>query len=202
MNSQYENTPTIETKRLILRRFNEKDVEAVYNLYKDKEVNTFLPLFPLKSKNEAAELLAEKYLKAYQNTRGYKYAICLKSDLVPIGYVVVSMDESHDLGYALNKEFWQRGLITEAVKAVIERLKTDGLTYITATHDVNNTPSGQVMKKVGMRYCYTYEEMWKPKNISVHFRLYQLNLDGSTDRVYQGYWNKYKKHYIEQNIEV
>ena len=57
--SQYENTPTIETERLVLRKFTEKDVEAVYRLYKDKEVNTFLPLFPLKSKNEAVELLKE-----------------------------------------------------------------------------------------------------------------------------------------------
>lgn len=200
MSSQYENTPTIETKRIILRRFEEKDVDAVYNLYQDKDVNIFLPTLPLRTKNEAVELLKEKYLNSYQNARGYKYAVCLKSDLVPIGYVVVSMDESHDLGYALRKEFWNKGLATEAVKAVIERLKIDGLPYITATHDANNPRSGRVMKKVGMNYCYTYEELWKPKNLTVHFRLFQLNLDSFQERVYKGYWNKYKKHYVERNI--
>lgn len=200
MNRQYENTPTIETERLILRKFTEKDIEAVYSVYKDKETNIFLPCFPLRSKNEAEALLNGKYLKAYKNARGYQYAVCLKSDLVPVGYVIVSMDESHDLGYALRREFWDRGIITEAVKAVIEKIKTDGLAYITATHDMNNTRSGQVMRKVGMRYCYTYEELWEPKKIAVHFRLYQLNLDGCIERVYKGYWNKYKKHYVEQNV--
>jgi len=200
LKSEYKNTPTIETKRLILRKFTEKDVESIYKLYKDEEVNTFLPLFPLRSKNEASELLKEKYLKTYENPRGYHYAVCQKSEFEPIGYVIVNMDESHDLGYALRTEFWHRGIITEAVKGVIERIKADGLVYLTATHDVNNPRSGHVMRNVGMRYCYTYEELWKPKNISVHFRLYQLNLDGNKDRIYKGYWNKYNKHYVERNI--
>ena len=40
------------------------------------------------------------------------------------------------------------------------------------------------MKQLGMRYQYSYEELWQPKNIPVTFRLYQLNLDGQEDRVY------------------
>ena len=51
-------------------------------------------------------------------------------------------------------------------------------TYITATHDVNNPRSGRVMQAIGMRYCYSYEELWQPKNFPVIFRMYQLNLDG------------------------
>ena len=113
---------------------------------------------------------------------------------------MVSMNVSHDLGYVLRRGYWHRGIITAAVKALIERIKADGLTYITATHDVNNLRSGMVMRKAGMRYCYTYEELWKPKKITVHFRQHQLNLVDCKDRVYKGYWNKYKKHYVEQNI--
>ncbi len=37
------NTPTLETKRLILRKFIENDLKALYKIYSDKEVNTFLP---------------------------------------------------------------------------------------------------------------------------------------------------------------
>lgn len=43
------NTPILETKRLILRRFTENDLKALYEIYSDKEVNTFLPWFPLKA---------------------------------------------------------------------------------------------------------------------------------------------------------
>lgn len=42
------NKPTIETERLILRKFTEKDIEALYEIYSDEEVNRFLPWFPLK----------------------------------------------------------------------------------------------------------------------------------------------------------
>lgn len=47
-----------------------------------------------------------------------------------------------------------------------------------------------------MRYMYSYEELWQPKNLLVTFRMYQLNLDG-VDRVYRAYWNRYPKHFIE-----
>lgn len=47
------NTPTIETKRLILRKFTENDLDALYEIYSDEAVNTFLPWFPLKTTEEA-----------------------------------------------------------------------------------------------------------------------------------------------------
>ena len=45
----------IETTRLILRRFEESDLEAIYLLFSDKEVNTFLPWYPLKDMNEVKD---------------------------------------------------------------------------------------------------------------------------------------------------
>ena len=83
-------------------------------------------------------------------------------------------------------------------KKVIEKLKNDNIKYITATHDINNIASGEVMKKIGMQYKYSYEELWQPKNILVTFRMYQLNLDDNKSRVYDVYLNKYKKHFIEK----
>lgn len=82
----------------------------------------------------------------------------------------------------------------------MEQLKKDGIPYITATHDINNPRSGSVMKRIGMEYKYSYEELWQPKNFLVTFRMYQLNLDGNKDRVYKKYWNTYEKHFIEENV--
>lgn len=45
----------IVTERLILRRFEPRDVEAVYLLFSDKEVNAFLPWYPLDDMKEAEE---------------------------------------------------------------------------------------------------------------------------------------------------
>lgn len=194
------NTPTLETNRLILRRFKESDSEALLAIYSDEEVNAYLPWFPLQTLDEAAALYQEKYARAYEKPQGYNYAICLKSDNVPIGYVHVGDSDSYDFGYGLRKEYWHQGIVTEAGKAVIEQLRTDGIPYITATHDRNNPRSGGVMVNLGMTYCYSYEEQWQPKDFLVVFRMYQLNLDGQKDRVYKKYWENSQVHFVEAGI--
>ncbi|WP_297133706.1 GNAT family N-acetyltransferase [Terrisporobacter sp.] len=200
MSINNQNTPTLETKRLILRKFTENDIEALFNIYKDEDVNVYLPWFPLKSLEEAEIFFNDKYDKAYKQDKGYRYAICLKTDNVPIGYVNISMDDNHDLGYGLRKEFWHKGIVTEASKAVLEQVKKDGLLYVTATHDVKNPRSGGVMKQLGMSYKYSYEEQWQPKDILVIFRMYQLNFDGENDRVYKKYWDNSNVHFVEKDV--
>lgn len=190
------NTSKIETNRLLLRKFEQGDMEALYLLLKDEEVNTFLPWFPVKSVEETRKFYEQRFAN-----QEYYFAICLKNDNSPIGYVKADSDESHDFGYALRKEFWHNGIVTEASKALIEQLKKDGIPYITATHDRNNPRSGGVMRQVGMKYCYSYEEQWQPKDLLVTFRMYQLNFDGQDGRVYQKYWDLYEKHFIEKELE-
>lgn len=193
------NTPRLETERLILRKFTEDDLEALHAIYSDEEVNRFLPWFPLKSMEEARVFFEARYAAVYARPQGYAYAVCLKANGVPVGYVHVDAGESHDFGYGLHRDFWRQGIITEAGAAVIAQVKKDGLPYVTATHDVNNPRSGAVMRRLGMRYCYTYEEQWMPKNFPVRFRLYQLNFDGG-GAVYRKYWEMYPVHFIEENL--
>lgn len=192
------NTPLLDTKRLILRKFTENDLAALFEIYSDREVNTYLPWFPLESMEETKSFYEYSYAKEYALPWGYRYAVCLKSDGIPIGYVNVSTGESHDLGYGLRKDFWHRGIVSEACRAVIEQVKGDGMLYITATHDINNPHSGNVMKALGMSYRYSYEELWQPKNILVTFRMYQLNLDHHDERIFKAYWDKYPHHFVEK----
>ncbi len=194
------NTPLIETERLILRKFTEDDLEALFEIYSDVEVNRFLPWFPLKNMEEAREFFRERYASRYAQPQAYAYAICRKEDDRPIGYINVAMEEHHDFGYGLRKEFWHRGIVTEAAKAVIAQVKKDGIPYITATHDRENPRSGGVMKNAGMKYQYSYEEQWQPKDILVTFRMYQLNLDGNEDRVYRKYWDISKVRFVEKDV--
>ena len=161
-------------------------------------MNTYLPWYPLTSSREAERIFEEEYAPAYRQPRGYRYAICLKTDNIPVGYVHLSLEEAHDLGYGLSESLWHQGITTEAARAVVEQAKQDGIPYVTATHDVNNPRSGSVMKALGMRYQYTYREQWQPKNIPVTFRLYQLNLDGCESRVYWRYWEQSAEHYLEK----
>lgn len=193
----HENTPPLETSRLILRKFTPDDSADMLPILRDAQVNTFLPWFPIKTLQEAEVFLHERYISHYEKPWSYCYAICEKETNRPVGYIGVSDNDSFDLGYGLAKEHWGKGYATEAGIAVVERLKAAGFTYITATHDVNNPKSGEVMKKIGMSYKYSYEELWQPKNYPVVFRMYQLNLDGNDKRTYTAYWNKYDKHFVE-----
>lgn len=193
------NTPTLTTNRLILRKFDATDINYLFAIFSDKFVNEFLPMFPLENMDEAHKFFTERYLEIYNKPCGYKYAICMKTDNIPIGYVNLSTDKSCDLGYGLRKEFWHKGIVTEACKALLAQAKNDGFRFITATHDINNPRSGSVMKALGMSYKYTYLELWQPKNVFVNFRMYQLNFDKNAP-VYMEYWNKYSTHYIETNF--
>ena len=192
------NTPTLETERLILRKFTEQDIEALFVILRDEEVNKFLPWYPVKSMEETKRFYEERYASKYAQPQAYAYAICLREDKYPIGYIKVDMEEHHDLGYGLRKEFWHQGIVSEAAKAVVEQVKKDGLPYITATHDINNPHSGGVMKKIGMKYQYSYEERVQPKNTVVIFRMYQLNFTASDDFVYKKYWNEFDNHFVEE----
>ena len=185
----------LETKRLLLRPFGPADLEALYLLLRDEEVNTFLPWFPVRDLDETARFYQERFLG-----RPYSLAICQKGDGIPVGYIKADMEDSHDFGYALLREFWHLGIVTEAGRALVDRLREDHVPYITATHDKNNPRSGGVMRQLGMRYCYSYVEQWQPKDFPVTFRMYQLNLDGREDRVYSGYWDLHETHFVEEGL--
>ncbi len=55
-------------ERLILRQFTEKDAGALFSLLSDKEVNTFLPMFPLRDIKEAEAYLRNRYITNRQDS--------------------------------------------------------------------------------------------------------------------------------------
>ena len=103
------NTPTLETERLILRKFTEQDMDALFQILQDEEVNRFLPWYPVKSMDEAKQFYEERYAPIYAQPRGYAYAICLKERNTPIGYINVAMDEHDDFGYGLTRNIATKG---------------------------------------------------------------------------------------------
>ena len=167
-----------------MRPFNGRDLPALRRILTDEKTNVFLPWFPPCSERELRALAEKRFLPAQDAVR---LAVCLKEDAAPFGYVTVE-GAAHDLGYGFLPEMWGRGYATEACAALIGRLRAERapLPFLTATHDKNNPASGAVMRKLGMRYCYSYREQWMPKNISVLFRMYQLDLY-APQPVYVGY---------------
>ena len=156
-------------------------------IFSDREVNTFLPWFPVKTLEEARAFYEERYAAQYRKGASYQYAICRREEDIPIGYIQLSLEEGHDLGYGLRRECQGEGFATEAGEALLRRARADGLDYVTATHDVNNPKSGAVMRRLGLTYRYSYKEQWMPKDIPVVFRLYQKNFTRAADWTYPRY---------------
>lgn len=77
------NTPTLKTDRLILRKFTEEDMDALFQILSDEEVNRFLPWYPAKSLEETRQFYAKRYALQYAQPQAYAYAICLKEDNFP-----------------------------------------------------------------------------------------------------------------------
>ncbi len=161
---QHLGTVTIETSRLILRRFTAEDATAMYeNWAKDLEVTKYLTWAPHLSVAESEAVLAE-WISLYENQNYYHWAITLKeSPDIPIGSIgAVRVDDALNLahiGYCIGRSWWNRGFTSEALTALIDFfLIKVGFNRVESRHDPNNPSSGRVMQKCGMIYEGTHQQ--------------------------------------------
>ena len=149
-------TKTIETDRLLLRKLSVNDAEAMFrNWASDPEVTKFLTWPPHESA-EITKALLEEWSKEYEKDDYYQWGIELKSIGEVIGTIsVVGKREEIDMvhiGYCIGQAWWHRGIMTEALRALINFFFTEvGCNRIESRHDTNNPHSGEVMKKCGMK---------------------------------------------------
>lgn len=150
-------TCTIETERLLLRRFAASDAEAMFrNWASDEEVTKFLT-WPAYTNVDTAKQVLSEWSSSYSDPAFYQWAIVLKEINEPIGSIsIVSSDEKTqmvEIGYCIGRTWWNRGITSEALQAVIDFMFDKvGANRVQAKHDVNNPHSGMVMKKCGMKY--------------------------------------------------
>ena len=81
-----------------------------------RKSTSFFLGFLLKNLDEAKSFYQERYASIYQKKQRYAYAICLKENNLPIGYVNINLDESHDLGYGLKKNIGIKALSAKQLK--------------------------------------------------------------------------------------
>lgn len=149
-------TRTIETTRLILRRFTIDDAEDMYNNWaSDPIVTEFLSWSPHPSADFTRQLLKD-WISEYEDGYYFNWGIELKENRQTIGNIsVIKLDKKIDaaeIGYCMSSSYWGQGIMPEALKAVMDYLfDVVGLNRVAACHDVNNPKSGRVMEKAGMK---------------------------------------------------
>ena len=158
---KHKGTKTIDTERLLLRRALREDAKPMFrNWASDPEVTKFLT-WPAYETVETAYQILDLWTREYEKPDYYQWMIVLKELGEPIGSIsVVSRNDSveeAEIGYCIGSRWWHKGIMTEALAAVIEYLfKEVGMNRIAARHDPNNPHSGGVMKKCGMKYEGTF----------------------------------------------
>jgi ribosomal-protein-alanine N-acetyltransferase len=154
---KHKGTKTLYTDRLILRRFTLEDATDMFvNWASDPEVTKYLSWLPHKD-IEVTKNIISSWISSYDQLSNYNWAIVLKNYGKVIGSISVvgSMEKNLrcEVGYCLSRQYWNQGIMTEALKAVISYLiKEIGFKRVQAVHQVDNVASGRVMIKAGMKY--------------------------------------------------
>ena len=155
-------TQRIETDRLVLRRFTPDDAEDMYrNWASDPEVTSYLTWPAHADENVTRSVLAD-WVRSYGRPDYYQWAITLKENGDhPIGGIsAVRVNEavsSAEIGYCLGRAWWHRGIMSEALKAVMDFFFDQAdANRVECRFDPRNPHSGMVMKKCGMRYEGTH----------------------------------------------
>ena len=144
------------TRRLVLRRWNQKDAEDLYRYACDPDVGPIAGWPPHKNPDESRAVIRDVL-----NGRE-AYAICLKEDGRAIGAIELKLnghtdltdrDDECEMGYWLGKPFWGRGIVPEAVTEMLRRAFEDiGMQKVWVGYYEGNSKSKRVQEKCRFRF--------------------------------------------------
>ena len=152
---------TLKTDRLTLRPWRQEDLDDFYEYASVDGVGQMAGWLPHDSK-ETTQMILDSFIS-------HKKTFALELDGKVIGSLGIESykeDEFPELeqlrgrsiGYVLSKDFWGRGLMPEAVKAVQAYLFEEaGFDFLVVSHYVWNGQSRRVIQKSGFKYLKTIQ---------------------------------------------
>ncbi len=147
--------PKLSTPRLCLRELTIEDTEAVYRIRSDYEVTRYNTGLAYDRVDQARDLI-QAIRAGYADGAELRWGITLRSDPTVIGMCGFNYWVRHDrrasIGYDLARAYWGQGLMTEAVRAMVDfGFDSMNLNRIEADADGRNPASARVLHKVGFR---------------------------------------------------
>ncbi|MEG4196942.1 GNAT family protein [Microcoleus sp. Pol12A5] len=170
--------PTIETERLLLRKITLNDASDMFEYACNPEVSKYT-MWSTHTSIEDTKYFLKSITKMYKRRELVDWGIVHKADkkfIGTCGFVEWSMTHSRaEIGYALSRNYWGEGYMSEAVNAVIEfGFREMLLNRILARCEVSNIASARVMEKVGMQlegilrqHIFVKDRYWDLKLYSI-----------------------------------
>ncbi|MDZ4711194.1 MAG: GNAT family N-acetyltransferase [bacterium] len=145
--------PEIHTDNLTLRNILHGDAKDIYSVYSDPEAMKYFGKHPMESISGAAEMV-DTVAKAFSDHEGLRWGICFRNSDELIGTAGIwRIDKRHcrgEIGYELKREYWEKGIMTEAFKAIVDFGFNDlNLHTIEANTDPLNIASMKLLEKSG-----------------------------------------------------
>lgn len=144
---------TITTRRLNLRPPRLEDAKAAFQRFASDPIATrFLLWKTHKVVDDTASFLSQK-IKATVESGGGRWAICMQNDDSMWGSIAASVDEhTAEVGYMLSPQIWGKGIMTEALDAVVSELWShEAIWRIQASCHTENIASERVLIKCGFK---------------------------------------------------
>lgn len=146
-------SPKLEKERLILRRYEETDIDTQYEVLTDSRLAKYIK-FPNLTKEENLECIKD-WIKNADNSKYEKWIITLKDDNTPIGNISVNgIEKKHNycnVGYVILYDYQGKGYTSEALKAVSDYLLDSGYYLVECSCNELNKQSSRVMEKAGFK---------------------------------------------------
>jgi ribosomal-protein-alanine N-acetyltransferase len=144
--------PILHTDRLDLIEIKQEHLGDIFKLFSDHKVTQFYNIVTLTEQDEAQKYL-DWFRSRFADKAGLRWGIALKgqsSIIGTIGFNNFAKRHRANLGYDLQTAFWNKGFITEALRAVIVfGFKELDINRIEAEVMQGNTASERVLAKLG-----------------------------------------------------
>jgi len=173
--------PSLETPRLILRRLLMEDAGDIFAYASDHAVARTVTWEPHRS-IEDSRAFVQTMLRRYERGEVANWGMELRETgriIGTCGYILWNTThDSAEIAYALGRPWWNRGLMTEALRAVLEfGWRRMGLHRIEAHCRTDNPGSERVMQKLGMRLEGVNRGALRMKGVYVDLKHYAILRD-------------------------
>ena len=168
--------PTLETERLILSKINTKNTDDMYEYASRSDVTKYLLWDPHINLFETKGYI-EYIQRKYRSNEFFDWGVNHKSDnkfIGTVGFTTIDPDnEKAELGYVLSPAYWHMGLMSEAVKRIVEFAFYEcGFNRLELKIMQGNTNSMKLAEKIGFKLEGCFRDYMiikgRPENIVIY----------------------------------
>ena len=157
--------PELSTERLLLRMHHDGDIDALYALFTDPKTMRYWGAPPWTDPAQADAMLA-RGAAAFAAQEAIRFAVVLREGGAMVGSCTLfghdAQNRRAEVGYILASEAWGKGLMTEALSALLDwAFGPLGLHRVEADVDPRNVPSVAILERLGFAREGFLRERWR-----------------------------------------